>query len=323
MSQSSTNYTEGLPFDIDPGRYAARCTCRPEDVESIHNGLCGLAIEAYAELPSTQREAARQLRGLKIRKAAAKLGISIERGELYVPLGLLVLLAREPQALMPMVPPSRDLDDQFTADVIVWHELERAGWRDYQIEAIKAAVFAPLGRGIVEVAPGGGKTRIGAGIIAAASALIQCKEPVLFPREGAWIMSVCGKDLLRDTKEAYLRLGETLAKHDLALPPIHFRQPHQPVPSHIDVDGKRYRVVGAIDDEVHRMQTPTRLARVLQYPRSCLLRIGLSGTALERGDGRDLLTIGAYGMPVYQVTQAQLAAAGHTAHGTVRFVLRK
>jgi len=77
------------------------------------------------------------------------------------------------------------------------NQLTAWGWRGYQVDAVRSAVLAPLGRGVVSVGTGGGKTRICWGIA--------------FVCGGEWQYVVHGKDIVRQAGEAFSELSNKYA----------------------------------------------------------------------------------------------------------------
>jgi hypothetical protein len=69
------------------------------------------------------------------------------------------------------------------------------GWRRYQLDAIRAAIVAPLGRGYLDVGTGGGKTHIAAGLA--------------FAGTGRWLYATHGRSQVRQAEKAFASIGKT------------------------------------------------------------------------------------------------------------------
>lgn len=176
-------------------------------------------------------------------------------------------------------------------------ELAAMGWRDYQLDAISAAIRAPLGRGILSVGTGGGKTRIAFG--------------VAYVARGAWLHIVHGRDLVRqansdfgsmyDALKLEQKIGMSIVSHGWWKAPV--------------TDSK---LVGVLVDEVHGVAASTRAQTIAAFRGP--YRIGLSGTALDRTDDRNPVTIGLLGPPVADVSVGALTNEGFLTPGVVRLI---
>lgn len=177
-------------------------------------------------------------------------------------------------------------------------DLEQWGWRQYQLDAVEAAVCAPLGRGIVEVGTGGGKTRIAWGIAYVAG--------------GDWLYVVHGRDLVRQATEDFRSYAERLSGP-------------QQVGWSISASGWRKAPTGRspapaglLVDECHGAAARSRAQKVAAFRGGW--RIGLSGTALDRSDDRNPMTVGLFGPSLAQVGVGELTEGGHLTPGVVRIV---
>jgi len=195
--------------------------------------------------------------------------------------------------LLPWLWPERDYPQ-------VWGGTDKAlqealdtllfwGWRDYQVEAVSAAVTAPLGRAIVSVGTGGGKTRICWGIA--------------FVAGGPWRYVVHGRDLVRQAAMEF-------AKFALEYAPVNIRAYSW---TKLPGDG-----AGLLVDECHQAAARGR-AQVLDKGKWGW-RIGLSGSALDRTDLRNPMTVGFFGPEAATVGVRQLTEDGHLSPGKVRIL---
>jgi superfamily II DNA or RNA helicase len=195
--------------------------------------------------------------------------------------------------LLPYIMPNEDwpkvLDMDLSKD---FAQLLSYGWRSYQVDAISAALEAPLGRGIVEVGTGGGKTRIAWGIATAAG--------------GDWIYVVHGRDLVRQAGESFQEFNKDYT------------------PASIRAVGWNDKTIlsqdyyGIIVDECHQAAAPTRAHTLSKF--SGGWRIGLSGTPLDRSDDRNTLTIGFFGPVCYEAGVHELTGDGFLTPGKVVIV---
>lgn len=196
--------------------------------------------------------------------------------------------------LLPWLQPEREwpkvLDrciDSQLEQLIKW------GWRAYQAAAVSAALDAPLGRGIVEVGTGGGKTRIAWGIAYAAG--------------GPWCYVVHGRDLVRQAATAFRGMGEQFGS------PVNIQA--------MGWSDRRIRSAGwagLIVDECHQASARTRAQQMAAF--SGGWRIGLSGTPLDRSDDRNPMTVGFFGPVCYQARVSDLTEEGFLTPGRVVIV---
>jgi hypothetical protein len=175
------------------------------------------------------------------------------------------------------------------------------GWRDYQVDAVRSLVKSPLGRGIAAVGTGGGKTRIAWGVAYVAG--------------GDWLYVVHGRDLVRQADEAFRsfmkplrlsqKLGWSLASYGWRSAPFG-RGP----------GGEA--AAGVIVDECHSVSAKTRAQGLASFRGGW--RLGMSGSALDRTDARNPITVGLLGPMVANVSVSVLTGEGHLTPGVVRMV---
>ena len=185
--------------------------------------------------------------------------------------------------------------------------LHQAGllW-EHQAIAATAALASPGGQCIVEVATGGGKTRLAAAIMAVGALDAGSTTP--------WLYLVTNKEL---AKQAGRGISEQLPKLAAVLnttaPPVRacsYGTISKLQPEHY---------AGVIVDECHALPPPTR-SREYSLVRACW-RIGLSGTPLDRLDAGNALVVGLLGPVVYQIKVGALQTSGHLAKGAVRRIV--
>jgi len=188
-------------------------------------------------------------------------------------------------------------------------QLREAGWRPMQIAAIEAALRAPLGRGIISVGTGGGKTRIAYGLAYASSQ----KDP--------WLYVVYGRDLVTQAREDFFELHCLLRRGEHGDP---YRAPPQFWDRTIRVEGYGnahgrgvfpFPCPGLVIDECHEIGAEHR-ARVVTSFRGGW-RVGMSGSALERTDDRNTIVVGLLGPIIFSVGVADLTIEGHLTPGKV------
>lgn len=170
--------------------------------------------------------------------------------------------------------------------------------RDYQAEAVSAGLEATMGRCVLDVFMGGGKTRIAAGLAAAAG--------------GRWLYLVQNKELARQSEQSFTELLAPMAQVC-----IDVERPQICATTYAGVKKLDDRLFdGVIVDECHCISAPTR---ALAYAAvRAPWRIGLSGTPLDRTDNRNALVVGFLGPIAYTIGLEQLAKEGHLSSGSVR-----
>jgi superfamily II DNA or RNA helicase len=170
--------------------------------------------------------------------------------------------------------------------------------RDYQAHAVDTALSAPWGRSSLDIAMGGGKTRIAAGLAAAGG--------------GSWLYLVQNKELAAQAETEILTLLPRMTR-ELGTTARLVATTYAGV--------KRLpstQFAGVIVDEAHGLAAPTRCvpyARVRAF-----WRVGMSGTLLDRQDAGNALVIGLLGPVVCKVGVEMLESKGHLAPGTVKVV---
>lgn len=189
------------------------------------------------------------------------------------------------------------------------------GWlRDYQTDAV-AAALAPdpinglRGRGIVQCATGGGKTRIAAAI--------------MWSLPGRWLFLVNSQDLLGQAAEAY---GALTSEEAGRVGDGEFRPSRvtaatvqtllaRPGASRLLLESCQ----GVIADEVHGAASNS-FQEVLGKMTNAYYRYGLSATPLGREDHKDLMTVGAIGPIIFRAPASELVESGVLARPTITFL---
>jgi superfamily II DNA or RNA helicase len=196
--------------------------------------------------------------------------------------------------LLPFVWPDFDWPKVLNRDVkSAIDQLIQWGWRDYQAEAVSAALHAPLGRCVLDVGTGGGKTRIAWGIAFASDV-----QP--------WLYVVYGRDLVRQSRDAFTGLSAAHAQgSDVQLDCVGWN----------DMRIRAAGYAGVIVDECHGAAARTRAHALASFKGGW--RIGLSGTPLDRTDARNAMIIGLLGPVAYRIGVDDLVADGHLTPGKV------
>ena len=187
--------------------------------------------------------------------------------------------------------------------------------RDYQADAAVAALMAPFGRGLVEVAMGGGKTHISAAICALGVA-------IGFPR---WLYLVQNKELAQQSAQSFEQIVPKMLEVLSECPNPTGIQVQR---SSVSLDATTYAGVarlaskhyhGILVDECHLLPARTRCLPYASV--SAAWRLGLSGTALDRQDGGNPLVVGLLGPSVFSITVDQLESRGFLSSGRVKSVI--
>lgn len=180
--------------------------------------------------------------------------------------------------------------------------LEDAGLlREYQAQAVAAMLSAPLGRSIVELPTGAGKTRVIAACLACAAIQLDI---------GRAAVVVPSPQLARQVR----------AELDALLPEMLVKLPAKEVQFTYSVHTYgSLEAEDAVDmlivDECHRAAAPTHATSLGAV--AAPFRIGLSATPLDRQDVYNALVVGLTGPVVYSVTLEQLVEAGHLTPGVL------
>ena len=171
--------------------------------------------------------------------------------------------------------------------------------RPYQTEAALAAISAPLGRALLSVAPGGGKTRIVAGLAMALGSagygrvLYLCHSP----------------QLVRQAEAALRKDIEAISSRLRGVPVELITGTYSSVRVPIDVDV-------LIVDECHRAGSATGMRALASV--EAVWRIGMSGTPLDRTDGGNALVVGLLGPCVYHLGIDELTRMGYLTPGMIQ-----
>ena len=187
------------------------------------------------------------------------------------------------------------------------------GWlRDYQLGAVDAAVVSA--RGIWRVPTGGGKTESAVGL----SLRVPCRWLFLVHRFGLADQAAARFELR--TGKAAGRIGEgTWAPNDRVTCAT-----FQTLSKRLqDGDPKALALIesaeGVIVDEGHVLPAGS-FAFVMNRARRAYYRIAMSGTPLDRGDQRSILTIGMTGPVIYRIRPEVLIAAGVLSRPRIRMI---
>lgn len=171
--------------------------------------------------------------------------------------------------------------------------------RPYQAEAGFAALTAPAGHSILDVGMGGGKTRIAAGLAALGAALG-------YPR---WLYLVQNQELAKQSETSFAQLlppMTALLHTEAELLATTFSQVRKLGDRTFD---------GVIVDECHSLPAATR---ALGFARArSRFKTGLSGTALDRLDSHNALTVAMLGPVAYQAKVDLLEQGGFLTRGQV------
>jgi superfamily II DNA or RNA helicase len=176
----------------------------------------------------------------------------------------------------------------------------------HQAEACVAALSAPAGQSIIDLGTSGGKTRLSAALCTVGSVDTGPGAP--------WLYLIGNKELCAQTLEDFERttgpMAETLG---IAAPRILACSYSQI--KHLEDN----YFAGVIVDETHQLSPRTRSGPYAHVPAG--YRIGLSGTAVDRLDADNALTIGLTGPIVYSMQVGELQHRGHVAPGRVQRIV--
>lgn len=170
--------------------------------------------------------------------------------------------------------------------------------RGYQAEAAVKALSAPMGRGVVDMFMGGGKTRLSAALAALGG--------------GKWLYLVQNKELARQSRAAFEEVLDEMCEvtdFTASIEATTYAGVEKLSTWHYD---------GVIVDEVHCLPARTR---ALEYAKiQAQRRIGLSGTPLDRQDARNAMVIALTGPVICKVTYEELVANGYLSEGKLHTV---
>jgi hypothetical protein len=176
--------------------------------------------------------------------------------------------------------------------------------RGYQAVSAGRVIAAPAGRCVVDMAMGGGKTRVATGIAALGSSYGH-------PR---WLYLVRNKELAAQSEKTFRELltsmCEAVGSDGAELLSTTFA----------GVAKLRDRVFdGVVVDECQDLPAPTRARGYVQA--KPIWRVGLSGTPLDRQDAGNALMLALLGPVVHRVTLEELTDEGFLSRGRVQPVV--
>lgn len=172
--------------------------------------------------------------------------------------------------------------------------------RPYQADSVCAGIGADLGRGLIEVPTGGGKTYIAAGLAAAGAATGMYR----------WLYLAPNGELAAQTDRTFREVLGSFGKA-LGSPPAEIK-----CTTYTKCDRFGLEFDGIIGDECHRLACRTYC---LPFSRlRARWRIGLSGTPLDRQDAGNALVIGLLGPVLYKIGLNVLEREGHLTRGLVQ-----
>ena len=199
--------------------------------------------------------------------------------------------------------------DQHAAQAdLDWLKTRQIDGEPYQYDAVKCALRS--GRGIVRVPTGGGKGEIVVGLCKA----IPCR----------WLFLVHRSHLAEDIQNRWEKRGDGTGhvwlgkdgwepgeRVSFCTFQTLYRALRNP-----KCKNALSKIEGVIVDECHVLPAGS-FSEVSEALINAYYRIGLSGTPLERSDGRGLLAIAQTGPVLYNVTPKSLMDAGYVASATV------
>lgn len=222
----------------------------------------------------------------------------IRRGDtLHVMTGAMLAVADDAeftigQPMPPLVARVTKACEKLEEDGILW---------EHQADAVRCALLAQMGRGIIKVPTAGGKTRISAGLIVVGTAIgLQ-----------GWTYLVPNGELATQTAKEFDELAGTMSdileySGDIV---ASFSSYSKASPSIME------RGMGLIVDECHGAAAATR-AEVLAKSKA-RWRVGLSATPFDRADGKNTVIAGLFGPIVYEIKLSTLEKLGRVARGKV------
>lgn len=176
--------------------------------------------------------------------------------------------------------------------------------RDYQAASAGKVIIAPAGRCVVDMAMGGGKTRVAAAIAALGASYAH-------PR---WLYLVRNKELAAQSEKSFRELLPSMCKA------VGADAAELVATTYSGVAKLRDRVFdGVIVDECQDLPAPTRARGFAQA--KTLWKVGLSGTPLDRQDAGNALVLGLLGPVVHRVSLEELTEAGYLSQGRVQPVI--
>lgn len=176
--------------------------------------------------------------------------------------------------------------------------------RDYQAASAGRAIMAPAGRGVIDMAMGGGKTRVAAGIAALGASYGHAR----------WLYLVRNKELAAQSERAFKELLPQMCTAAGA------EGAEMVATTYAGVAKLRDRLFdGVIVDECQDLPAPTR-ARGFALAKT-FWRIGLSGTPLDRQDAGNAMMLALLGPVVHRVSLEELTEKGYLAPGRVQPVV--
>jgi hypothetical protein len=172
-------------------------------------------------------------------------------------------------------------------------------FRPYQLEAIRAGVWAPGGRGVLDLATGAGKTWIAYGIASVVG--------------GSWLYLAPNIGLLEQSQKEFRELDKMSGRVDMT---VRYYATYGTIGRMIEEDTLPAMYAGVLCDEAHRLGALTYI-KGMQRVRS-VRRIGLSATPFLRSDDRNSFVCGLVGPVVYKVGMPQLVEMGALSPGAVK-----
>lgn len=168
--------------------------------------------------------------------------------------------------------------------------------RRYQADAVLHGLRGPWGRAIVDVAMGGGKTRICAGLAAVAG--------------GRWLYLVQNQELARQSERSFEELLPQMLK-------VTGETGSMTATTYAGIKRlESLEFMGVAVDEVHCVAARDRSLAYAEL--QAHHRVGLSGTPLDRQDSGNALVAGLLGPVVYRVDVGDLEKQGFLSRGEVR-----